>query len=177
MAEYNDVAAAPSDVWAFAGYASSFPNIVSSSSTSRLTNTVSTRSGESVPICKILKPLNSNSATHELLSPTEAAARVGLEQQVLIFQYRGRFHAVDHQCPHRSFPLSRGTLYDIEDFGIKLSVGLTCPKHGWAFDIFTGESDRGTYRLKVWDVEVRGADRENGCADERQIWVKQRDEK
>ncbi|KAK1763308.1 Rieske domain-protein [Phialemonium atrogriseum] len=78
-----------------------------------------------------------------------------LKDQVLVFQYRGKFHAIDHQCPHSSFPLSQGTPFDIEDFGIVLSAGLTCPKHGWSFDLFSGMSDRGKYKLGVWEVQLR----------------------
>ncbi|KFY42787.1 hypothetical protein V495_04340, partial [Pseudogymnoascus sp. VKM F-4514 (FW-929)] len=78
-----------------------------------------------------------------------------LKSQILVFKYKGKFHAVDHQCPHSSYPLSRGTLFDIEDFGVVLSAGLTCPKHDWSFDLFTGTGDRGNYKLRVWDVEVR----------------------
>ena len=62
---------------------------------------------------------------------------------------------IRQQCPHSSFPLSKGVPFDIEDFGIVLSAGLTCPKHGWSFDLFSGRSDRGNYRLKVWEVELR----------------------
>lgn len=32
---------------------------------------------------------------------------------------------------------------------------MTCPKHGWSFDIFTGLGDRGNYRLNIWEVELR----------------------
>ena len=135
-----------------------------------------------------------------------------LTDQVLVFRYKGKFHAVDHvsfsfllflaltlfysltgfdavrcmfvfvlllgscsplqsfpcqmmlltfsrrpvkQCPHSSFPLSKGIPFDIEDFGIVLSAGLTCPKHGWSFDLFSGRSDRGNYKLKVWETELR----------------------
>ncbi|KAL2019737.1 hypothetical protein VTK56DRAFT_9181 [Thermocarpiscus australiensis] len=78
-----------------------------------------------------------------------------MTDQVLIFQYRGKFHAIDHQCPHSSYPLSKGIPFDIEDFGIVLSAGLTCPKHGWSFDLFSGRSDRGNYKLKVWEVQLR----------------------
>ncbi|ERS95302.1 Rieske [2Fe-2S] domain protein [Sporothrix schenckii 1099-18] len=78
-----------------------------------------------------------------------------LKDQVLVFQYKGQFHAVDHKCPHMSYPLSNATPFDIEDFGIVLSAGLTCPKHGWSFDMFTGMGDRGNYRLQIWEVELR----------------------
>lgn len=61
-----------------------------------------------------------------------------------------------------SYPLSNGTPFDIEDFGIVLSAGLTCPKHGWSFDIFSGMSDRGNYRLRIWEVQLRDSKETTG---------------
>lgn len=66
-----------------------------------------------------------------------------------------------------------------------LSAGLTCPKHGWSFDLFSGRSDRGNYRLKVWEVELRdvGGGRvvkgvgEGGGEEEevvREVWVRRK---
>ncbi|KAJ5266753.1 hypothetical protein N7478_009561 [Penicillium angulare] len=49
----------------------------------------------------------------------------------------------------------QGKIFDIEDFGIKLSAGLTCPKHDWSFDLFTGKGDRGNYSLKIWEIQLR----------------------
>lgn len=54
--------------------------------------------------------------------------------------------------------------FDIEDFGVKLSAGITCPKHDWSFDLHTGRSDRGSYRLGVWETEVRGEE----------VWVRRK---
>lgn len=102
------------------------------------------------------------------LDPESALTSVGLSEQVLVFRHRGKFHAIDHQCPHRSYPLSKGSIYDIEDFGVVLSAGITCPKHGWAFDLHTGEADRGAYRLRVWEVEVRDGDGAEGS----EVWIK-----
>lgn len=59
------------------------------------------------------------------------------------------------KCPHSSYPLSQGTPFDIEDFGIVFSAGLTCPKHEWSFDIFTGAADRGNYQLDIWETQLR----------------------
>jgi nitrite reductase/ring-hydroxylating ferredoxin subunit len=114
-----------------------------------------------------------------------------LKDQVLVFKYKGKVHAIDHvryeepntagqftnrhiqQCPHSSFPLSQGNLFDIEDFGITLSTGITCPKHGWSFDIISGKADRGNYKLKVWEVQLRdvpgGSDSE-----EKEVWVRRK---
>ncbi|KAM7201153.1 hypothetical protein V8F33_003565 [Rhypophila sp. PSN 637] len=101
-----------------------------------------------------------------------------LEEQVLVFQYKRKFHAVDHSCPHSSFPLSKGIPFDIEDFGVILSAGISCPKHGWSFDLFTGMSDRGNYKLKIWEVQLRdiaGAKKaENGDIEDKEVWVRRR---
>ena len=79
------------------------------------------------------------------------------------------------ECPHSSFPLSNGTPFDIEDFGVKLSAGITCPKHDWSFDLFTGKSDRGSYRLKVWETEVRKGGAGVGDEDgEGEVWVRRK---
>lgn len=53
-----------------------------------------------------------------------------------------------------------------------LSAGITCPKHSWSFDLFTGGGDRGGYRLKLWEVEVR--DVVDGKEGEKEVWVGKR---
>ncbi|KAL3483600.1 rieske [2Fe-2S] domain protein [Aspergillus germanicus] len=98
-----------------------------------------------------------------------------LKDQVLVFKYKGKVHAIDHQCPHSSFPLSQGNLFDIEDFGITLSTGITCPKHGWSFDIISGKADRGNYKLKIWEVQLRDVPGASSSdADEKEVWVRRK---
>ncbi|KAJ5580285.1 uncharacterized protein N7459_006270 [Penicillium hispanicum] len=104
-----------------------------------------------------------------------------LKDQVLVFKYKGKVHAIDHQCPHSSFPLSQGNVFDIEDFGITLSAGITCPKHGWSFDLFSGQADRGNYKLKMWEVQLRDpatatvtGDGLNGVRPEQEVWVRRK---
>ncbi|CAK7231640.1 hypothetical protein SCUCBS95973_007986 [Sporothrix curviconia] len=115
-----------------------------------------------VPGCKIFHvsqdPSGATSATEVLVQDVaQVEGTDALKDQVLVFQYKGKFHAVDHKCPHMSYPLSNATPFDIEDFGIVLSAGLTCPKHGWSFDMFSGMGDRGNYRLPIWEVDLRDA--------------------
>ncbi|TFB00613.1 hypothetical protein CCMA1212_007506 [Trichoderma ghanense] len=110
----------------------------------------------------------------------------GLKDQVLVFQYKGKFHAVDHKCPHSLYPLSQGIPFDIEDFGIVFSAGLTCPKHGWSFDLFNGAADRGSYELGVWETQLRevksseeppdanGEVSKSSNAVEKEVWVRRR---
>lgn len=176
--------------WLFAGLTTSFPDIQSSisSEVSRKHKLSDLRSCSQDdlktaqgPSCKILQIPGSGSIPIEL-SHDDALQSVALQEQVLVFQYRGRYHAVDHSCPHRSYPLSRGTIHDIEDFGIVLSAGITCPKHGWSFDLHTGESDRGMYKLGVWEVEVREPRKETDDGNEngtlpaqvREVWVRRK---
>jgi len=51
------------------------------------------------------------------------------------------------------------------------SAGITCPGHGWAFDVNTGLCDRGSYKLQVWEVECRGGD-DGG---EEEVWVRRKE--
>lgn len=78
------------------------------------------------------------------------------------------------ECPHSSYPLSQGTPFDIEDFGVVLSAGLTCPKHNWSFDLFSGRSDRGNYKLKIWEVELREVEGPQGDDSKKEVWVRRK---
>jgi nitrite reductase/ring-hydroxylating ferredoxin subunit len=51
-----------------------------------------------------------------------------------------------------------------------LSAGIRCPKHGWCFDLFTGTADRGSYQMKVWDVELRNV----ANSDAKEVWVRRK---
>lgn len=168
---------ASSNPWLFAGLASTFPNIEPDTSTAnrktKLNSTAASACDDTddqppPPPCKILQT-SDKSAETELLTPDDAQMSIGIQPQVLIFRYRDKFHAIDHACPHRTYPLSRGSIYDIEDFGIVLSAGIACPKHGWTFDLFTGESDRGGYRLSLWEVELRSE-----AGEEEGVWVRRK---
>ncbi|KAH6650666.1 hypothetical protein F5144DRAFT_55979 [Chaetomium tenue] len=167
--------------WFSVGVASSFPEVGLESdenqeaheieSEPRLCGSRSSPGEDPKPGCKVFHvPRTDSSQRTELGIPDESAQ--DLTDQVLVFKYRGKIHAVDHQCPHSSFPLSQGIPFDIEDFGIVLSAGLTCPKHNWSFDLFSGRSDRGNYKLKVWEVELR--ETRGAQAAEKEVWVRRK---
>ncbi|RDA87624.1 hypothetical protein CP532_3785 [Ophiocordyceps camponoti-leonardi (nom. inval.)] len=140
--------------WFCVGKASTFENLASSNRS----GTETTLAGQ----CKaFLIPQEGQEATE--------CTGGSVHNQVIVFAYKGRIHAMDHSCPHSSYPLSRGTVFDIEDFGVVLSAGLTCAKHGWSFDLFSGRGDRGNYRLGLWDVDLRG---DEGA--DKEVWVKRR---
>ncbi len=49
---------------------------------------------------------------------------------VALYNVEGQFHALDGVCPHAGGPLGQGELQG------KL---VTCPWHGWQFDVTTGQ--------------------------------------
>lgn len=173
--------------WIYVGPASSILDISSTpdSKTTKLSTTQPASdsstdifaSPEITTPCKILQLASSpGSAEAQELTPDAAQNTIGFQPQILVFRYRGKLHAIDHSCPHRNFPLSRGSVYDIEDFGVVLSSGIECPKHGWSFDLHTGKSDRGGYQLKIWEVETRSG--ENGFGEvEEEVWVRRKEKK
>ncbi|KAL7782203.1 hypothetical protein V8C37DRAFT_397989 [Trichoderma ceciliae] len=150
-------------------------------------------SAELKPGCKVFQvPREASSERAEIKfredGSFERSDTKGLKDQVLVFQYKGKFHAVDHKCPHSSYPLSQGIPFDVEDFGIKFSAGLTCPKHGWTFDIFTGIADRGNYQLGIWETQLReiknpGTQETNNDISrvshygEKEVWVRRKQRK
>ncbi|KAI1755015.1 hypothetical protein F4782DRAFT_527745 [Xylaria castorea] len=144
------------DAWFFAGLVSSFPNLTESG-TDVLHEHRLCGNGESLPGCKVYHVSSGDGSQAEQIEGDAMTSHngVALQDQVLIFRYRGKIHAVDNICPHSSFPLAKGTPFDIEDFGIVLSSGITCPKHGWSFDLFTGRADRSNYILRRWEVQLR----------------------
>ena len=60
----------------------------------------------------------------------------------------GTFHAVDNECPHFGGPMGLGKL----DGG-----NLSCPWHGWTFDVTSGENVHSPQlALKCFRVKVEG---------------------
>ncbi|GAA4799550.1 hypothetical protein GCM10023200_40580 [Actinomycetospora chlora] len=57
-----------------------------------------------------------------------AAVSVG-GRRVLLVHVDGDVRAYDNRCPHRAWPLERGTLD---------GCVLTCANHRWTFDVATG---------------------------------------
>ena len=62
----------------------------------------------------------------------------------------GVVSAIDGLCAHQGGPLAEGVLEG--------SV-VTCPWHGWQFDVFTGETPVSSrIRQEVFEVKVEGRD-------------------
>ncbi|KAG6039078.1 hypothetical protein E4U41_003346 [Claviceps citrina] len=187
----------PDTTWVSAGLASTFPDLgddMGSLVEARRCNSNSNSNNNSNdghvrrPGCKVFRVPRDDPSRYEEIAIADDGLEEGqssgdeLLNQVVVFRYRGRFHAVDHRCPHAAYPLSNGMPFDIEDFGVRLSAGLTCPKHGWSFDLFTGMADTGRYKLPVWEVQLRdGAGVEavdpsssRGNAEEQTVWIRRK---
>lgn len=66
--------------------------------------------------------------------------------QVALFNNQGTFHACSNSCPHRGGPLAEG------DFD---GATVTCPWHGFQFDVATGQAADGrAYRIPVYATRV-----------------------
>ena len=162
--------------WLYAGLASSLPNITPSpDNKTRICRPLpdpwdSPKPEDSLPQpCKIYTRPTSPSETNLSEVPVDQADPTSL----LIFKYREKIYAMEQACPHQGYPLIRASVSDIEDFGIVLSAGITCPKHGWTFDLHTGEPDVGRYELGLYEVEVRDGEEGEGEG----VWIRKKERK
>jgi nitrite reductase (NADH) small subunit len=71
--------------------------------------------------------------------------RVGA-RRVAVFRLPSGWAAVEHACPHAGGPLSDGIVAD---------TCVTCPLHGWRFDLVTGARLGGAERLATFAVRER----------------------
>ena len=67
-----------------------------------------------------------------------------------LFNVNGVVSAIDGICPHQGGPLADGFIE---------GTCVTCPWHGWQFDVQTGKTPLGA-RIKqaVYDVKIEGSD-------------------
>jgi nitrite reductase (NADH) small subunit len=74
------------------------------------------------------------------------------DTEVAVFHCEDGFYATQHACLHLKGPLGRGKLH---------GCVISCPWHGWQYDVRTGENefDRAirleTYEVVVEDGEVK----------------------
>ena len=74
------------------------------------------------------------------------------EHRLVIFRIGAHAYALDNSCPHAGAPLHLGRVRERE---------ITCARHGWVFDIVTGESiphnpafNASSYPVKIVNGEV-----------------------
>jgi len=67
-------------------------------------------------------------------------------RRVAVFRTPHGFHAIDGTCPHLGGPLADGLVAD---------RCVTCPLHGWRFDLRTGAERGGHAGVTVHEVVER----------------------
>lgn len=83
-------------------------------------------------------------ATSDECPPGTAIERLADGRMVAIANVGGTYHAIDGLCPHQGGPLGTGSL---------CGTVLTCPWHGWQFDVATGRHVVSrTVRQAVYEV-------------------------
>jgi nitrite reductase/ring-hydroxylating ferredoxin subunit len=68
-------------------------------------------------------------------------------QEIALFRSDGRICAVSNMCPHQKFQKLHEGMYEN---GI-----VTCPMHGWAYDVRTGISMNASGKLTVFPASVQ----------------------
>ena len=83
--------------------------------------------------------------------------------EIAVFRTNDEFYAVTNFCVHQGGPLCEGELsgkYDVGEDGWEWTYdrqqkNITCPWHGWKFDITTGTSiDDDRYSVPTHEVEI-----------------------
>jgi nitrite reductase/ring-hydroxylating ferredoxin subunit len=70
------------------------------------------------------------------------------DETVLVVRDGADVHVIDGHCPHQYAPLLGGEVRDCV---------ISCPQHGWRFDLRTGICpDTPFLRVRRWPAAVRG---------------------
>ena len=68
-------------------------------------------------------------------------------EEIALFNIKGKILAINNECPHEGAPLDEGEVEDCK---------VTCPWHGWEFDLVTGAClNVEGEQVKVYPVEVK----------------------
>ena len=69
-------------------------------------------------------------------------------EDIVLFKRGGGVYAINNVCAHQHFSmLHQGSVCDFE---------VTCPMHGWIYDMRTGDSTTGQGKVAAYAVKVVG---------------------
>lgn len=69
---------------------------------------------------------------------------------IALFEVNGQIYAIKNVCPHAEGPVGEG---DLEE------KVVTCPWHGWQFDVTTGANEMNPdTKVETYPVKVEGED-------------------
>ena len=71
-------------------------------------------------------------------------------EDVALFKREGTVFAIQNVCAHQHF----SRLHEGEINGLS----VTCPMHGWTYDLVTGKAVNGDGRVRRYNVRVQGGD-------------------
>ena len=87
-------------------------------------------------------------AAPDACPPGSVLECVAEDRVVALFNVDGQFHALEGLCPHQGGPLGKGRLE---------GHVVTCPWHGWQFDVTTGINlVMPAAKLETYPVTVAG---------------------
>jgi nitrite reductase (NADH) small subunit len=102
------------------------------------------RRGEEPPAVPYYLPV----ATLDEIPPGERKIVTLGEREVAVFNVAGALYAIENLCPHQGGPLGEGWLE---------GTLLTCPWHGWCFDIRSGAMTLGDFSTaETFEIRVEG---------------------
>ena len=78
--------------------------------------------------------------------------------ECVLFRVGVQIFALENLCPHQHYSVFHQAVLD--------HYTITCPMHGWSFDVRTGKAVTGSGRLKTFEVHV----------DNNDVWIKKFDE-
>ena len=82
--------------------------------------------------------------------PTRPFVRAVNGHEIAVFRIGNSFYAVSNVCPHQHAPVLAG--------GELCGTILTCPMHGWQYDLRSGSAINASGRLRTFEVLVDGED-------------------
>ena len=70
------------------------------------------------------------------------------DKEIALFNYKGKYYAVDNKCRHKGSSLGEGRIEE----GV-----VICPNHEWRYDLITGECPQNPYmKTTIYPVKAVG---------------------
>lgn len=93
-------------------------------------------------------------ALNDLLPGSQKIVKVKNAKVALIRQDNGKITAIGNACLHKGGPLGLGCITKKED-----GTYITCPWHGWEYNVETGKAPEGYHdQQAVYDVQIEDDD-------------------
>ncbi len=82
----------------------------------------------------------------EELPPGKSAIISAGDEEIALFNYKGKYYAIANKCLHRGSPLGEGRIEE----GV-----IICPGHEWRYDLTTGVCRQNPFmKTKIYPVRL-----------------------